>query len=40
MEYWNGVTGMDSLKWRILDRVSSRNFIVRGKLTDHVAVRP
>ena len=30
MEYWNGVTGMDSLEWRILDRVSSRNFIFEG----------
>ena len=40
MEYWNGVTGMESLEWRILDRVSSRNFILGGKLTDHVAVRP
>ena len=30
MEYWNGVTGMDSLEWRILDRVSSRNFILQS----------
>ena len=30
MEYWNGVTGMDSLEWRILDRVSSSNFIMEG----------
>ena len=35
MEYWNGVTGIESLEWRILDRVSSRNFILGGKLTDH-----
>ena len=38
-----GGTGMESLEWRILDRVSSRNFILGGgggKLTDHVAVRP
>ena len=31
---------MESLEWRILDRVSSRNFILGGKLTDHVAERP
>ena len=24
LEYWNGITGMESLEWSILDRVSSR----------------